>query len=325
MRQLLLAVVALLCVSTSAQTINPNQIRPSTTNGQVLTTVGGVTLWSPSAGGAGFPVTNGVVFNTSTSSSRNSTFSDIVLLWNSGCTGALWSTGICANDLVTTDTNQTITGNKTFTQATIFGSATTGVTVSTGGEMTGTSGGVQEWNISNFGFANFVNIFGADINMGSLTTPDPQCTGNALVWNVGSNPIRFCRPLGGTTTGIFNNTGNVGALLVDDNAMNTEFEANGMHGGIGALANATGLQLASTAACNAAANSSCGPQTFNLSVVESDTSYKIYGCTVMGNTGGAVIPVAVAITSTTTFTAFVQNLTSTASTGGTINCLVAHN
>jgi hypothetical protein len=50
MKRLLL--VALLCASASAQTINPNQIRPSATNGQVLTTAGGQSAWGPATGGS---------------------------------------------------------------------------------------------------------------------------------------------------------------------------------------------------------------------------------------------------------------------------------
>ena len=43
--------LALLPLWASAQTINPNQIKPSTTNGYVLTTVGGATIWAPTAAG----------------------------------------------------------------------------------------------------------------------------------------------------------------------------------------------------------------------------------------------------------------------------------
>src|ERR1700679_1610466 len=39
---------ALVC---GAQTVNVNQIRPSTTNTQVITTVGGATVWAPAPGG----------------------------------------------------------------------------------------------------------------------------------------------------------------------------------------------------------------------------------------------------------------------------------
>lgn len=43
-----------------------------------------------------FPGTNGIVFNTSPTASRNTTFSDIVPLWGSGsCTGYLKSDGTC--------------------------------------------------------------------------------------------------------------------------------------------------------------------------------------------------------------------------------------
>lgn len=53
---------------------------------------------STPAGGASFPGTNGVVFNTSTSASRNATFSDLVALWASGgCTsGYLKFDGTCS-------------------------------------------------------------------------------------------------------------------------------------------------------------------------------------------------------------------------------------
>src|SRR5215472_14049681 len=45
-----LLALLLFALSVSAQTINPNQIRPSTTNGYVLTTVGGATVWAPGTG-----------------------------------------------------------------------------------------------------------------------------------------------------------------------------------------------------------------------------------------------------------------------------------
>lgn len=54
-----------------------------------------------SSGGAVFPGTNGVVFNTSTTASRNATFSDIVPLWGSGsCSGFLKSDGTCSTGSV---------------------------------------------------------------------------------------------------------------------------------------------------------------------------------------------------------------------------------
>jgi hypothetical protein len=45
----LIFVILALCLPLHAQTINPSQIRPSATNGQVVTTVGGKTQWSDSA------------------------------------------------------------------------------------------------------------------------------------------------------------------------------------------------------------------------------------------------------------------------------------
>ena len=48
MKRLMFAVLAL-CYPLAAQTINPSQIRPSATNGQVVTTVDGKTQWSDSA------------------------------------------------------------------------------------------------------------------------------------------------------------------------------------------------------------------------------------------------------------------------------------
>lgn len=49
----------LLSVSAAAQTINPNQIRPSATNGQVVTTVGGVSTWSDPPGVAPYVTVTG--------------------------------------------------------------------------------------------------------------------------------------------------------------------------------------------------------------------------------------------------------------------------
>ena len=48
MKRLNIAILAL-CLPLPAQTINPSQIRPSATNGQVVTTVAGKTQWSDSA------------------------------------------------------------------------------------------------------------------------------------------------------------------------------------------------------------------------------------------------------------------------------------
>ena len=56
MKKFLILFVASLALPAAAQTITPDQIRPSTTNGQVVTTVGGVSQWAPPAGGGGsFP------------------------------------------------------------------------------------------------------------------------------------------------------------------------------------------------------------------------------------------------------------------------------
>src|SRR5271170_4748269 len=43
----------LMCSSAIAQTINPEQIRASSTNTWVLTTTGGITVWAPATGGGG--------------------------------------------------------------------------------------------------------------------------------------------------------------------------------------------------------------------------------------------------------------------------------
>jgi len=52
MRKVGISLLLLLFVRViAAQTINPNQIRPSTNNGYVLTTVGGQTVWAPASGG----------------------------------------------------------------------------------------------------------------------------------------------------------------------------------------------------------------------------------------------------------------------------------
>jgi hypothetical protein len=52
MRKVGISLLLLLFVRViAAQTINPNQIRPSTSNGYVLTTVGGQTVWAPASGG----------------------------------------------------------------------------------------------------------------------------------------------------------------------------------------------------------------------------------------------------------------------------------
>lgn len=48
-----ISVLLLAAVAASAQTINPNQIRPATTNTYVLTTVGGQTVWAPGGGSCG--------------------------------------------------------------------------------------------------------------------------------------------------------------------------------------------------------------------------------------------------------------------------------
>lgn len=55
-------------------------------------------------GGASFPATSGIVFNTSTTASRNATFTDVVSLWASGsCSvGFLKFDGTCSNPLGTT-------------------------------------------------------------------------------------------------------------------------------------------------------------------------------------------------------------------------------
>lgn len=44
--------LSLLSVSLAAQTINPNQIKPSPTNGQIITTVGGTTVWAAAPSGS---------------------------------------------------------------------------------------------------------------------------------------------------------------------------------------------------------------------------------------------------------------------------------
>ena len=54
MRKLL---IFLFAMPLAAQTINPNQIKPSTHNGYVLTTETGATVWAPSSGGGGGVVT----------------------------------------------------------------------------------------------------------------------------------------------------------------------------------------------------------------------------------------------------------------------------
>lgn len=61
MKKLLLL---LLSVSAAAQTINPNQIRPSATNGQVVTTVGGVSIWSDPPGVAPYVTVTGAPSGT---------------------------------------------------------------------------------------------------------------------------------------------------------------------------------------------------------------------------------------------------------------------
>lgn len=59
-----------------------------------------------SGGGATFPATNGVVFNTSTTASRNAVYSDIVPLFGGGtCSGFLKSDGTCSTVTVTSSQN----------------------------------------------------------------------------------------------------------------------------------------------------------------------------------------------------------------------------
>lgn len=64
MKKLALFCLSFVLPAVHAQTINPNQIRPSQTNGQVVTTVGGVSTWAPVVSGSQRVVYTSVLLGT---------------------------------------------------------------------------------------------------------------------------------------------------------------------------------------------------------------------------------------------------------------------
>jgi hypothetical protein len=108
-----------------------NYFKEIRTSGGTLIGIYPFSLGGTGGGGATFPNTNNVVFNTSTLASRSATFADIVGLWST-CTGLLKSDGTCPAPLSLTTTGSsgvaTLTGSTLNIPNYAVGTGITGLT-----------------------------------------------------------------------------------------------------------------------------------------------------------------------------------------------------
>lgn len=323
MKRLLLAAVALLCASASAQTINPNQIRPSTTNGQVITTAGGVTQWGNNA--AGF-----ITSLTTTGTSGVATVTGAVLNIPN------YTFNFAAPPPIGATTPNT--GN--FTSIIVDTINAVARPTNVPGILTIGNNTLQS-NIgyqSALGVTAFVAPKNEIVSLG-IGTSSQNYGSNSMYW-LSSYYTPTCGSLCGSQWGM---QANIGAGLTPTETLSLTF-SGGSSGNVhyldfstldvrlgslltGKLVNAPGIQAASGAGCaiTAGAIGNLCTGTMTLPVTEPDTSYKVTGCTIIGASNGSQTIGGVGALTTTTF-AFTQIALSTTNVGGgTVQCLVIHN
>lgn len=352
MKRLLLAALVLCCASVCAQTINPNQIRPSATSGQVLTTVGGQTTWQPATGGGSVTAVtvtpaNGVsatVANQGTTPALTFTLGGITPSSAAiGGTTSVQSLTPATGSLNQNSPNFTIGGNCWNGTASVscgaLFSLTPGATGANPGlilniNSSGSSGLFEV--LTPFIVTNALNVVGLGQFFTAETIATAKATSTAnfaagifqlqgAIWNgTVSTPDSwsFVQTVGTgtnpTSTLTLNHSGSTGA---------TNLVLPNVNLNINKIVNGIGLQVAtaSTASCTTSLTAFTSGSTctvhVTLPVSEPDTNFNAV-CTVSGD---FLFVADAAPSSTTTISADLYASATGVHTNGQVNCMVIHN